>query len=73
MLARLDRDTADMIQLIKKFDVCEVAVRFINDGICTGGEIGQIKPAFTGTKIRDVTHSLLIRAAGIKVLLQQIP
>lgn len=26
----------------------------------------------TGAKIRDLTHSLLIRAAGVKVLLQQI-
>ena len=33
---------------------------------------GQIKPAFTSAKIRDVTHPLLIRAAGVKVLLQQI-
>lgn len=33
---------------------------------------GQIKPAFTGAKIRNVTHSLLLRAAGVKVLLQQI-
>ncbi|HBS6283498.1 TPA: recombinase family protein [Klebsiella pneumoniae] len=41
-LDRLGRDTADMIQLIKEFDVQGVAVRFIDDGICTDGEMGQM-------------------------------
>lgn len=41
-LDRLDRDTADMIQLIKEFDSQGVAVRFIDDGICTDGEMGQM-------------------------------
>nr|WP_251301626.1 recombinase family protein [Escherichia coli] len=38
-LDRLGRDTADMIQLIKEFDAQGVAVRFIDDGISTDGDI----------------------------------
>jgi len=41
-LDRLGRDTSDMIQLIKEFDAQGVAVRFIDDGICTDGEMGQM-------------------------------
>lgn len=41
-LDRLGRDTADMIQLIKEFDGQGVAVRFIDDGICTDGEMGKM-------------------------------
>lgn len=41
-LDRLGRDTADMIQLIKEFDAQGVAVRFIDDGLCTDGEMGQM-------------------------------
>ncbi|HGM6668108.1 TPA: recombinase family protein [Serratia marcescens] len=41
-LDRLGRDTADMIQLIKAFDAQGVAVRFIDDGISTDGEMGQM-------------------------------
>lgn len=41
-LDRLGRDTADMIQLIKEFDSQGVAVRFIDDGISTDGEMGQM-------------------------------
>jgi len=39
---RLGRDTSDMIQLIKEFDAQGVAVRFIDDGLCTDGEMGQM-------------------------------
>ncbi|MEY7132555.1 recombinase family protein, partial [Escherichia coli] len=38
----LGRDTADMIQLIKEFDAQGVAVRFIDDGISTDGDMGQM-------------------------------
>lgn len=38
----LKRDTADMIQLIKEFDAQGVAVRFIDDGISTDGDMGQM-------------------------------
>lgn len=41
-LDRLGRDTADMIQLIKAFDAQGVAVRFIDDGISTDGEMCQM-------------------------------
>ncbi len=41
-LDRLGRDTADMIQLIKAFDAQRVAIRFIDDGISTDGEMGQM-------------------------------
>ncbi|EMY3521111.1 recombinase family protein [Yersinia ruckeri] len=41
-LDRLGRDTADMIQLIKEFDTQGVAVRFIDDGISTDGEMGKM-------------------------------
>lgn len=41
-LDRLGRDTADMIQLIKEFDSEGVAVRFIDDGISTDGEMGKM-------------------------------
>jgi len=41
-LDRLGRDTADMIQLIKEFDAQCVAVRFIDDGICTDGDMGKM-------------------------------
>jgi DNA invertase Pin-like site-specific DNA recombinase len=40
-LERLGRDTADMIQLIKEFDAQGVTVRFMDDGICTDGEMDQ--------------------------------
>ncbi|TNL02580.1 recombinase [Kosakonia cowanii] len=41
-LDRLGRDTADMIQLIKAFDAQGVAIRFIDDGISTDGEMGKM-------------------------------
>ncbi|EIY6347129.1 recombinase family protein, partial [Salmonella enterica] len=41
-LDRLGRDTADMIQLIKEFDAQGVAIRFLDDGISTDGEMGKM-------------------------------
>ena len=41
-LDRLGRDTADMIQLIKKFDEIGVSVRFLDDGISTEGTMGKM-------------------------------
>ena len=41
-LDRLGRDTADMIQLIKKFDEMGVAIRFLDDGISTEGTMGKM-------------------------------
>ncbi|CCN45229.1 R46 site-specific recombinase [Vibrio nigripulchritudo MADA3029] len=41
-LDRLGRDTADMVSLIKKFDDVGVAIKFLDDGISTEGEIGKM-------------------------------
>lgn len=41
-LDRLGRDTGDMIALIKAFDVMGVAVKFLDDGISTEGEMGKM-------------------------------
>ncbi len=41
-LDRLGRDTADIINLIKEFDVLGVAIRFIDDGISTEGTMGKM-------------------------------
>lgn len=41
-LDRLGHDTADMIQLIKEFDAHGVAIRFIDDGISTDGDMGKM-------------------------------
>ena len=41
-LDRLGRDTADMIQLIQRFDEMGVAVRFLDDGISTEGTMGTM-------------------------------
>ena len=41
-LDRLGGDTADMINLIKKFDNMKVAVRFLDDGISTEGTMGKM-------------------------------
>ena len=41
-LDRLGRDTGDMIKLIKEFDKLNVAIRFLDDGISTEGEMGRM-------------------------------
>ena len=41
-LDRLGRDTADMVQLVKKFNEMGVALRFLDDGISTEGNIGKM-------------------------------
>jgi len=41
-LDRLGRDTADMIQLIKKIDDMDVSLRFLDDGISTNGTMGKM-------------------------------
>lgn len=41
-LDRLGRDTADMIQLIEEFDALGIAIRFIDDGISTDGDMGKM-------------------------------
>jgi DNA invertase Pin-like site-specific DNA recombinase len=41
-LDRLGRDTADMVELIKKLDNIGVYVRFLDDGISTEGVMGTM-------------------------------
>ncbi len=41
-LDRLYRDTADTIQLIKEFDSQGIAIRFIDDGLSTDGEMEKM-------------------------------
>lgn len=41
-LDRLDRDTADMTQLIKEFDSMGVVVGFLDDGISTERAMGKM-------------------------------
>ncbi|MCW8349198.1 recombinase family protein [Vibrio sp. ZSDZ65] len=41
-LDRLGRDTGDMIHLIKIFDDLGVAIKFLDDGISTEGEMGKM-------------------------------
>lgn len=41
-LDRLGRDTADMVMLVKEFDLLAVGIRFIDDGISTEGNMGKM-------------------------------
>ena len=41
-LDRQIRDTADMIQLVKEFDLFGVAIRFLGDEISTEGTLGRL-------------------------------
>lgn len=41
-LDRLGRDTAEMVQLVQDFDEMGVAVKFLDDGISTEGEMGKM-------------------------------
>ena len=41
-LDRLGRDTADMLNLIEEFDQKGVVVKFLDDGIDTGGSMGTM-------------------------------
>lgn len=41
-LDRLGRDTADMINLINRFDKMNVGIRFLDDGISTEGPTGKM-------------------------------
>ena len=41
-LDRLGRDTADMVNLIEKFDEIGVLIKFLDDGISTEGTMGKM-------------------------------
>jgi DNA invertase Pin-like site-specific DNA recombinase len=60
-LDRLGRDTADMINLIKKFDNMGVAVRFIDDGISTDGEMGKMVVTILSAVAQAERHRILER------------
>lgn len=60
-LDRLGRDTADMIQLIKEFDVLGVALRFLDDGISTEGIMGQMVVTILTAVAQAERHRILER------------
>ncbi|EAA8278081.1 recombinase family protein [Salmonella enterica] len=60
-LDRLGRDTADMIQLIKEFDAQGVAVRFIDDGISTDGEMGKMVVTILSAVVQAERRRILER------------
>lgn len=41
-LDRLGRDTLEMLEIIEEFEKRDIKVRFIQDGISTGGEVGKM-------------------------------
>ena len=60
-LDRLGRDTADMINLIKEFDQMGVAVRFLDDGINTEGEMGRMVVTILSAVAQAERHRILER------------
>uniref|UniRef100_A0A486XT40 Resolvase/integrase Bin n=1 Tax=Rheinheimera sp. BAL341 TaxID=1708203 RepID=A0A486XT40_9GAMM len=60
-LDRLGRDTADMINLIKEFDKMRVAVRFLDDGISTEGEMGKMVVTILSAVAQAERHRILER------------
>ncbi|MGJ0637203.1 recombinase family protein [Xenorhabdus bovienii] len=60
-LDRLGRDTVDMIQLIKEFDKLGVAVRFLDDGIGTEGEMGKMVVTILSAVAQAERHRILER------------
>ena len=60
-LDRLGRDTADMINLIKEFDNLGVAIRFLDDGISTEGEMGKMVVTILSAVAQAERHRILER------------
>ena len=60
-LVPLGRDTADMISLIKQFDELGVAVRFLDDGICTEGVMGKMVVTILTAVAQAERHRILER------------
>jgi DNA invertase Pin-like site-specific DNA recombinase len=60
-LDRLGRDTADMINLIKEFDGLGVAIRFLDDGISTEGEMGKMVVTILSAVAQAERHRILER------------
>lgn len=60
-LDRLGRDTADMIHLIKEFEEQGVAVKFLDDGISTEGEVGKMIVTILSAVAQAERHRILER------------
>lgn len=60
-LDRLGRDTVDMINLIKNFDQQGVAVKFLDDGISTEGEMGKMIVTILSAVAQAERHRILER------------
>ena len=60
-LDRLGRNTADMIGLIEDFDAMGVAIRFLDDGISTEGEMGKMVVTILSSVAQAERHRLLER------------
>lgn len=60
-LDRLGRDTAEMIHLIKEFDVLGVAIRFLDDGISTEGVMGKMVVTILTAVAQAERHRILER------------
>ncbi|WP_045497742.1 recombinase family protein [Vibrio hyugaensis] len=60
-LDRLGRDTAEMISLIKLFDEMGVAIKFLDDGISTEGEMGKMVTTILSAVAQAERHRILER------------
>jgi len=60
-LDRLGRDTADMVNLIKEFDENGVAIRFLDDGISTEGEMGKMVVTILAAVAQAERQRILMR------------
>ncbi len=61
MLDRLGRDTAEMISLISLFDEMGVAIKFLDDGISTEGEMGKMVVTILSVVAQAERHRILER------------
>ncbi len=60
-LDRLGRDTSEMISLIKLFDEMGVAIKFLDDGISTEGEMGKMVVTILSAVAQAERHRILER------------
>jgi DNA invertase Pin-like site-specific DNA recombinase len=60
-LDRLGRDTADMIDLVNKFDALGVGVRFLDEGISTEGAMGKMVVTILSAVAQAERHRIMER------------
>lgn len=60
-LDRLGRDTADMINLVNKFDALGVGVRFLDEGISTEGTMGKMMMTILSAVAQAERHRIMER------------